>query len=520
MKKFIIFLACAMMGTMAWGQKVTKRPVTITKEYNYVKYGTYLISNEPDKFYMYIFPKFRGGKPALKHQIAIYNKRARSISYKNLTLKDDQYLISLFDEGPYFFADYLNSDRKTGCTYGVAHISKKSPSLLDPVPVFSLKKAYMTGYSIVSSDSSMHATLLAVDFKKASSCFYVFVYDKDGKEVYHKSFTPAVSGKRMIFQGATLSNDGEVALLLTTFDVKDKMLRFETRTDYSQDNSLHISLIKEQDIIEYRIPHFSFGDIHSTDIIRLKNGKYFIGGYYGPDIYTPSSGYFSCIFDPDTEDIVDVHDYTLPDEQAAKDVNAKVARFKYFVYIHHIYELDNGQIVMLGEQCALCTKTVPGINNTTSTSYIFNASDILYQTFDQSGESSGSHMIRKLQEHMASYRPSMRTSDYCAFSFDIRELGLSFSSFQKGNDIYLLYNNNSSSPDDMCLIQDIFDKQKNTCVRLAKISPDSEVVREAVMNCEIRENYFRDLWLVDDNEIYFRTNAHKGYIIESFSLDK
>ena len=54
-------------------------------------------------------------------------------------------------------------------------------------------------------------------------------------------------------------------------------------------------------------------------------------------------------------------------------------------------------------------------------------------------------------------------------------------------------------------------------MRLAKISPNSEVERESVMKCDTRRNFLLNLWLVDDEEVYFSTLAHKSYIIESFS---
>lgn len=143
-KKIIVFLLCAMVCAGAFAQKVTERPVVIPKENGVYggSYGARLISNEPDKFYMYLFPKFNG-KSSREHRIAIYDKRSRSITYNTLSLKDDQDFISTFGTGDHFFADYLNNSRKTGCTYGTVRLAKDKSGTLEPTPVLSLKKGWM-----------------------------------------------------------------------------------------------------------------------------------------------------------------------------------------------------------------------------------------------------------------------------------------------------------------------------------------------------------------------------------------
>ena len=148
----------------------------------------------------------------MKHRIAIYDKTSRTISYKSLNLEDDQDFISTFGTGDYFFADYLNNSRKTGCTYGTARLAKDKGGALEPTPVFSLKKGWMKGISLTSPDGKMHATVLKADIRKESSRFYVYVYDMDGTEVYHKAVIPSISGNHMQFEGAFLSNTGEGAL--------------------------------------------------------------------------------------------------------------------------------------------------------------------------------------------------------------------------------------------------------------------------------------------------------------------
>ena len=514
-----------MVCTGAFAQKVTERPVVIPKENGVYggSYGARLISNEPDYFYMYLFPKFNG-KSAREHRIAIYDKTSRSITYKTLSLKDDQDFISTFDAGDLFFADYLNNSRKTGCTYGTVRLAKDKSGTLEPTPVFSLKKGWMNGISLTSPDGNMHATVLKADIQKEASRFYVYVYDRDGTEVYHKEVVPSISGNHMQFEGAFLSNTGEVAILVTSFQVDSKgPVCFQSilsavgwvQSMKARNTSLHLAIVNDEGILEKQIPHFNFGDIHSADIVGLKNGNYFIGGYYGPDPFTPTTGYFSCLFDRNSEDLSGTYHYRLPAEQTSR----KEGCSQYYTLANKIYELDNGQIVMLGENCAICVRNVMY-----TTLYSCLAGDIVYQTFDQTGEGRESQVIRKLQG-FTRYRPMQRrTSEYFAFSYNFKDWGLSFSSFRKGNDIYLLYNN-SLSPDDMYYMNDAmgninFDISGKMCVALDRISPNNEVERESVMRCGARRSFFLNLWLVDDNEVYFSTIANKSYVIESFSLDE
>jgi len=57
-----------------------------------------------------------------------------------------------------------------------------------------------------------------------------------------------------------------------------------------------------------------------------------------------------------------------------------------------------------------------------------------------------------------------------------------------------------------------------SCVRLAKLSPDGVVERRSVLRCEARKSYFHKLWLVDGNDIYFGTQSKQGYAIEPVSI--
>ena len=129
-------------------------------------------------------------------------------------------------------------------------------------------------------------------------------------------------------------------------------------------SSLHIAQLTDSELTEYRIPHFSFGEIHSAGILQLDNGSCFIGGYYGEAASKPSIGYFSCIFDPNSENIVETHNYMLPEEQKAQDKHMFLIHLKYRIFVQDIVRLENGKIVMLGEHRAYAVQTTRGVCGT------------------------------------------------------------------------------------------------------------------------------------------------------------
>jgi hypothetical protein len=181
--------------------------------------------------------------------------------------------------------------------------------------------------------------------------------------------------------------------------------------------------------------------------------------------------------------------------------------------VQDIVRLENGKIGMLGEHRAYAVQTTR-MGNTTYTEWSNWASDVVYQTFDTSGESERNDMVRKLQSHKTNGYLPLET--FCPLTYCFHDYFISYSSFVKGNNIYLVYNN-SLDPDGYCSTNPM--EYGKACMRLAKLSPDGKVDYKTIMKCDTRKSYFQRLWLADDNGmVYICTNGKQGYGIESFEV--
>ena len=521
MKKIILFVLSIVMTLGLSAQMVSKKFVAI-KDVDMGRRSALLLENDEDQFVEYLYTR-TGGKKNLEHTLAVFNKKKRSFTYSSIVFPVPHFLETAFDAGEDYFAAYTYYEKKN-TVYRTGHLPKsgtQSPRLKSRL---SIPSQNVWSTHVESPDGKLHAVILLAEFKKDPSRAYVFVYDSNGEEVSFKEFAPSTRSPRFAFSKAALSNNGDVTMLFISYDRKGKadvnafnMPLFNTLFGKAvgdpTNSSLHISQLSNGEVTEYRIPHFSFGEIHSAGILQLDNGSCFIGGYYGEAASKPSTGYFSCIFDPNSENIVETHNYSLPADQQAQDKHMVLLHLKYRIYVQDIVRLENGKIVMLGEHRAYAVQT-QRIGNVTTTDYSNWASDAVFQTFTATGESVRSDMIRKLQSHSTGSYVPLETFSPITYCF--HDIYLSYSYFVKGNDIYLIYNN-SLDPAGYCSTVPL--EYGKACIRLAKLSPDGNVDYKMVMKCDTRKSFFQRLWLADDNgTVYFCTNGKQGYGIESIEV--
>ena len=521
MKKVVLFALCFVMALGASAQMVNKKFVQM-KDVDLFRNNALLLENSEDQFVEYLYPRV-GGKKHLEHTLAVFNKNKRSFNYHKVVFQTPHFLETAFDAGDDYFASYTYLEKKS-TVYCTGHLPKVGTQNARMKARLSIPTKAVWSTRVESPDGKLHAVILMAAFKKSPSKVYVFVYDSKGEEVSFKEFAPSTRSPRFAFSEAALSNSGDMTLLFISYDRKGKsdvnafnMPLFNTMFGKAvgdpTNSSLHIAQLTDSELTEYRIPHFSFGEIHSAGILQLDNGSCFIGGYYGEAASKPSIGYFSCIFDPNSENIVETHNYMFPEEQKAQDKHMFLIHLKYRIFVQDIVQLENGKIVMLGEHRAYAVQTTR-MGNTTYTEWSNWASDVVYQTFDTSGESERNDMVRKLQSHKTNGYLPLET--FCPLTYCFHDYFISYSSFVKGNNIYLVYNN-SLDPDGYCSTNPM--EYGKACMRLAKLSPDGKVDYKTIMKCDTRKSYFQRLWLADDNGmVYICTNGKQGYGIESFEV--
>lgn len=505
MKRITLFVLCVLCAGFCSAQEINASGVTI-KNYSAYNYDFVPLENNSDYFSAYISPK-RVSKKDFKHQIAIYDKGSNTMSLKTITPSGDYLPITVFPAEDKNLGIYWIYNKKIGFTISTAELPLADPGTIHATTRLTIPAQNMDNFAAQSPDGTKHAVALMAFPKKEMPFFHVLIYDKSGNELAHSTFTPKISGTQYDYQDMVVSNEGEVTLLLRSAEKKGKNI---------QNTSIHIAIVSNDgEVTEYRVPAASFGEIHSSKLLLMKNGKRFIGGYYGETASKPSTGYFSYIFDPTTEDIVDEHHYALPSEQCAKNQIMLVMNFHYKIMAHNIFELDNGNIVMLGEHRAWCRCTQQ-TGNMVSTYYAQRTSDIVYQTFNGAGESDDSRMIRKLQIANSGSAPQELESSF-NYGHSYEDLGLSFSAFQRGNNIYLVYNNNANDPDGESHI-DVLSYGKS-CIRFTTISENGEAEKKSIRKCDVKKNFFQTIWMVDENNVYFGTEGKPGYQIESMSIE-
>ena len=521
MKKIVLFALCIVMAFGVSAQMVSKKFVQM-KDVDMFRRNALLLENNEDQFVEYLYPRV-GGKKMVEHTLAVFNKNKRSFNYHKVVFSTPHFLETAFDMGEEYFASYTYVEKKS-TVYCTGKLPKAGTQNARTKNRLTIPTKAVWSTHVESPDGKLHAVILLAAFKKTPSKAYVFVYDSKGEEVSFKEFAPSTRYPLFAFSEAALSNNGDMTMLFISYEKKGKqevnafnMPLFNTLFGKApgdpKNTSLHIATISDGDVTEYRIPHFSFGEIHSAGILQLDNGTCFIGGYYGEEASKPSIGYFSCIFDPNSENIVETRNSMLPEEQKAQDKHMFLIHLKYRIYVQDIVQLANGNVVMLGEHRAYAVQT-QRVGNTTFTEFSNWASDVVYQTFDKNGDSQRSDMVRKLQSHTTNAYLPLETFSPLVFCF--HDYCLSYSSFVKGNDIYLIYNN-SLEHDKYCSTTPL--NYGKACMRLTKLSPDGQVDYKTIMKCDTRKSYFQRLWLTDeDGTVYICTNGKQGYGIESFEV--
>lgn len=525
MKKVILLFLCIVM-TMGLSAQMVNKKFVLMKDIDMFYNGSVILENDAEQFSAYLYPRVEKKsmfhKKMLEHQIAVFNKKKRAFTYHQVRFSTPHFLQTAFDTGDDIFATYTYYKKKN-TIYCTGHLSKDGTPNAQTKIRLTIPSQIDWSKQVVSPDGKLHAVIILAAFKKNRPKAYVFVYDSTGEEVNSYEFSPSTASPYFAFSNAVLSNNGDLTMLFIPYERQGKQgyngfsmpLSNALTSKFSdpKSTSLHVVQLVDGDVIEYPISHFDFGEIHSAGILQLDNGTFFLGGYYGGKTATPSVGYFSCIFDPNSENNVETHNYMLPPEQQAQDKHMVMFHLKYRIYVQDIVRLENGKIVMLGEHRAYDVQSTR-MGNTITTYHSNWASDIVYQTFDTNGECERNDMVRKLQSYNTGpYTPPETFSKIC-FSFP--DYMISYYHFVIGNDIYLVYNN--------CLEHEQFCNPVpmnygKSCMRLTKLSADGKVDYKTILKCSVRKSYIQSLMLVDDNKtVYICTNGKQGFGIESFEI--
>ena len=240
----------------------------------------------------------------------------------------------------------------------------------------------------------------------------------------------------------------------------------------------------------------NFGALQNFTAKILSDGNIIVAGYY-TDSYTNtathSSGYYYYKFDPQTESISDIHNYSFSNNYVEKNAWARFANVlgnqQYSITADNIYELENGNIVFCGEH--RFTKAIYD-NMTNSYSYQFLTKNILVATFLDDGTSLFS-MIEKQQ------LAGLAVNIYGSWS----SLNISYSAFAYHNDMYFVFNDDNKNipypgKDAVCTVGGLtFPKNIETV--LMRLTAEQELSQKVLRD---PNQHFYAIEFTDDNTFY------------------
>ena len=439
------------------------------------------------------------------HSIITYDKEKRTVAKCDLTLSDDYKRLLAFDAGDTYFVTYSSNPKSTVFDYSTARIPKHCAANYTVTPKTRISfpidhNGFVMEYTAESPDHSKHAVAFVyVNKKQYAENFYFFVYDNEGNELVYKVLHPEIYGGNFSVEDLAVTNDGEALMLMHT----------GTKERQSMHNSaVHILSCGQEGGQSYVKP-VSFGIIQSMRLLVLKNGDFFVGGYCADKSGGPTSGYFSCIYRQDQEEFDTPKHYALPDKHRPKHEFMLGYMLKYFTKCATLYELENGEVVMLGEHRAMVISTGNG------TTYYHYADDIVYQYFNKEGEMTHQQRLPKNQAKQF----ERGANDIAPTWFTYDKLGISFTSFVKGNAVYVLYQDSQANYNkhDKTSAQMTLGRG-STCTVLARLDNDGPE-RDMVMIPGKAKRTLHNLWLFDGNNFYFGMANLKDYSIEFRSLE-
>ncbi|MBP5710079.1 MAG: hypothetical protein J6W84_03795 [Bacteroidales bacterium] len=498
MKKFIMFLLAVFTVFIAFAQKELCNPnngIEI-KGFHPQTYAAETISADANSFNIYSYPHAKKGKI---HSIWTYNKESNTLDYNELTVPKDYEPVFTYRVGDKFFSTYFQTTKKAGVNLITAFIPKNGGEIEynTRLNIKLGKDEYVEKRSAESPDGKKHAMLFYVVSKKGTVAqMRILVYDESGKEILNKIVAPEMYGETFSLNNISVTNDGEVAVLLLTGERKN--WKFIT-------TAIQLVICNSAYVESVGAP-FEDGIIYHMQVCPLKNGNYFIGGYYLSPKALTTDGFFHCFVDTKTMEVSKIVAQPLSKEQIAPNKLVNITTMLNFNTQNRLIEqLEDGSIMMVGEHYGAYY-----VYTNNGSYYVYNFENIIYQHFDSDGELLAAPMLKKHQVFANSLgKNGVKFTDF----------HISVSPFVAGNDVYLLYNDSQSNfkSGDGATANAALVTAGANCTVLAKLS-DSGPETKLVMLPDNKSRQVNEVLHCDGNNVYFYTSGLKQTILHHFTL--
>lgn len=364
------------------------------------------------------------------------------------------------------------------------------------VNTFSVKYGHRQRTSIrhaVSEDRSQNAFLIPIrDNDDKLVNMTVVVTDKWGEEMWRivldRPFYKGVFGIRDM----VVTNQGTVHLCLTNLS----------------EGRLGILSIEENDY-RFSDTETDFGIIEDVKLFRKKDGSYFIGGYYSDDPKEDATGIFSLFYYPEEENFsTPFHRNLFKDPSGEIDKSKQYLYHKKFdLYCKNIHELQNGNLVLLGEQMQMKAEAHYDGQRTVIT-YCYTFRNVFYHQFSPDGDEIAATALNKYQYSVAGIPVQNYVNTAC-----------SFEDFVIGNDVYLLFNDHNGNYGSFPLpVPEKYEVKykkkmgKDNCIVEARIDEDGNVSKHVLKTGPGTEVFQRLLYCDNQTAILLLTNLKSSRV--------
>ncbi|MEG2070240.1 MAG: hypothetical protein RR034_02555 [Bacteroidales bacterium] len=380
-------------------------------------------------------------------------------------------------------------------------------------PVFNLYKSIpydvtseVKFHSATSPDRSKHC--IVVDFSNKNEGligFYFIVLDHDGNIIWERNEPYKLSSAYTI-PSTFISNEGNVSLMIETCNAKPSLIKLYDAYYYDplvNDDKVKITTLQLFTATKANFWHFSqeidFGNIHSYKAVMLNHNNFFIGGFYSTDHVKETAGYFSYLFNNQGEklqsNIEPFNPNWVPESFVGYEQKA-MSKNDFITRVVDIHELANGNVVMLSEQIYADKEFISDAGYPLYNYYVKN---MMAQTFTQDGLFDKMLFVPRAQ-NFETVRLPLFYMDYTVTA----------SSFCKGNDLYLLYNDHYDNyivkPNTWLSLQE---QQKNkSAVILTKISENEEIESQVVLKPQKKSCLLQSAFYHTDQDIYLILNKY------------
>lgn len=516
MKKILLLVALliAFVGIKAQTSVQIKHSPTTEMEFMGHPSQYFLNSCEADEGFFFVYSAEKESKKVTKAIIYKVDNDLQSAKSSIISFPSDDYeFIGCTDNAESIIAFYSVQDKKNDILSIKKVVFDKNnigaEANIDEIVNMPFdNRDNCISLTATSSDKSKFAiNILHTTAKGDFTGIYTAVFN--GAElVWSNKEIPSLGNENFEIEDMQVSNEGVAYIGISSFSNKGPK---------SENEKFHLYVINENEGQLYT-ETVSYGLIKDMKLKLLKNGNLFVGGYYSENLISNATGSFSYIFNPATDEFTSRTNQQFSDDyKSAPRPDAFVSKFanqQYTAVCQYIFELENGKIVMLGEQKYI--KTVITQNgNIVETTFVIYAKNILCNSFTSAGEYEGFSMLKKHQG----------ITIQKLFTYDPREVLLSYYAVQKDNNIYLLYNDDTdnvlkgSTKDELFELNSGFTFiKKNSCITLATLDENGGLDKAKVMDCSAVGRVLHKILFCNDNDLYFATYGKKANSVSKITL--